>query len=163
MKRVCPIVLLYLCAGAIFAQTTVFVVRHADRGPEEPDPPITQEGRRQAASLARLLADAKVTHIYTSEAIRTQQTAAPTARHFGIRPVVVDSKDIDGLVRQVRASARPEESILVVGHRGTVPRIVKALSGKDVSPLAFDEFDRLEVVTMFPDGRANVVMLRYSH
>jgi len=50
-----------------------------------------------------------------------------------------------------------------VGHRGSVSAIVKALTGETVTPLKFDEFDRLEVITLFPDGRSSVVLLRYGH
>jgi broad specificity phosphatase PhoE len=55
-------------------------------------PNITPEGQREAASLTKLLADATVTHIYTTELVRTQQTAAPTAKEFGIAPVIVSSE-----------------------------------------------------------------------
>lgn len=155
--------LFLLCAGAVVAQSTIFVVRHADRPGTEPDPPITEEGERQAASLARLLASAHVTRIFTSEALRTKQTAAPVARVFHVEPVSIDSKDHEALIRQVRAGLRPGESTLVVGHRATVPRIVKSLTGKEVQALEVGEYDRLEVITLFPDGHSNVFTLRFGH
>jgi broad specificity phosphatase PhoE len=152
-----------LSAGLLFAQSTVFVVRHADRYGTEPDPDITPEGRREAASLAKLLADAKITHIYTTELVRTQQTAAPTAKEFGVTPVIVSSERPDELIRRIRSTLRDGEATLVVGHRGSVPKIVKALTGRDVTPLKVGEYDRLEVVTLFPDGKSSVVLLRYGH
>src|SRR5215813_14922495 len=87
-------------AGGISAQSTIFIVRHADRYGTEPDPDITPEGQRQAAALAHLLADSKITHIYTTEAVRTQQTAAPTAKQFGLTPVAVSSETPDELIRK---------------------------------------------------------------
>ncbi len=150
-------------ASLAFGQSTVFVVRHADRYGTEPDPDITPEGRREADALAKLLADAKIKHVYTTELVRTQQTAAPTAKEFGISPVVVNSKEPEELIRQVQATLKDGEATLVVGHRATVPAIVKALTGKTVTPLEVGEFDRLEVVTLFPDGRSSVVILRYGH
>lgn len=154
---------LFLCTGLLFGQSTVFVVRHADRYGTEPDPDITPEGQRQAAALARLLADAGITHIYTTELVRTQQTAAPTAKESGVTPVTVSSEKPEELIRRILATARPGEATLVVGHRASVPAIVKALTGQTVTPLAVDEYDRLEVVTLFPDGRSSVVLLRYGH
>ncbi len=153
----------FVSAAPLCAQSTIFVVRHADRYGTEPDPDITPEGRREAASLARLLAETKITHIFTTEAVRTHQTAAPTAQEFGLRPEVVSSEKPDELIRRIRATLRPGEATLVVGHRASVPRIVKALTGETVTPLRFDEFDRLEVVTLFPDGKSSVVLLRYGH
>jgi phosphohistidine phosphatase SixA len=107
-----------------------------------------------------MLRDAHVTHIYTTEFIRTKQTAAPLAKLAKVEPVVVKQDDFDGLIRQIRATLRPGESTLVVGHRATVPRVVKALSGKDIPPLAAAEYGRLIAVTLFPDGTSSVVTLR---
>ena len=152
-----------LSAGLMFAQSTVFVVRHADRYGTEPDPDITPEGQRQAAALARLLVEAKITHIYTTELVRTQQTAAPTAKQFGVTPVTVSSEKPDELIQKIQSTLKAGEATLVVGHRASVPKIVKALTGQTVTPLEVGEFDRLEVVTLFPDGKSSVVLLRYGH
>ena len=156
--------LLILTAATAFtlcAQSTIFVVRHSDRGPEEPDAALTALGLKQAEAIGSLLSDAHVTHIYTTELIRTQQTAAPTAKRSGVKPVVVGQQKFDELIQRVRETARPGESTLVVGHRATVPRIVKALTGKEIAPLASGEFTRLVVVTLFPGGESSVVTLRY--
>ncbi len=156
-------VLLVLAALMGLAQSTFFVVRHADRYGTEPDPAITPLGKQQAEAIGALLADANIRHIYTTDLIRTQQTAAPTARRCGIKPVIVNQKDFDGLIRQVKETARPNESTLIVGHRGTVPRIVKALSGKDIPKLASGEYTRMVVVTVIPGQPSAVVTLRYWH
>lgn len=72
-------------------------------------------------------ADAGIRHIHTTGLTRTRQTAAPTARLAGVEPVVVPQADPEGLIAKVRATARPGEATLVVGHRGTAPRIAGAL------------------------------------
>ncbi len=153
-----------LLAGSLAApaQTTVFVVRHADRGAAEPDPALTETGQRQAQALATLLRDARVRHIYTTEFQRTGQTAAPTAREAGVKPEVVRQADLDHLTARVRKSCAAGEAVLIVGHRSTVPRIVKALSDTEIQPLGTSEYDRLVVVTLFPDGKSSVVTLRYG-
>lgn len=158
------LVLSFFLSGSLVvcAQSTVFVVRHADRGPEEPDAHPIPEGFRKADELAAVLSDANLRHIYTTDTTRTQQTAAPTAKQTGLTPVVVAQKDFDGLIAAIRSTLRDGEATLAVGHRSTVPKIVKALSGKDISALASGEFTRLVVVTLFPDGRSSVVTLRYG-
>lgn len=65
---------------------------------------------------------------------------------------------LDELVRQVRATVGPNEAALVVGHRETVPKIVKALGGREIAPLKSSEHDRLIVVAPGPA----VVELRYG-
>jgi broad specificity phosphatase PhoE len=149
-----------LWAVSVWSQATVFVTRHADREGYEPDPPLTDKGQRQSEALALLLADANLRHIYTTDALRSRQTAAPASRLSGVLPVIVKQQDLDGLVAKVRETLRPDESTLVVAHRSSVPVIVKALSGKDIKPLGSGEYTRLVAVTMLADGRAAVVTLR---
>lgn len=147
-----------LCAG----QSTIFVTRHADRYGTEPDPSLTPLGMKQAESLARLLAPANIRHIYTTELLRTQQTAAPTARHAKVAPSTISQTHFEQLIASIRATAQPNESTLVVGHRATVPRIVKALTGREIPALASGEYGRLVMVTLWPGGSSSVVTLHYG-
>jgi phosphohistidine phosphatase SixA len=106
---------------------TVVLVRHAERdGGMGDEVGISQAGRCRADGLARMLADAGIRAIYTSESARTQQTAAPLAKKLGIQPEVVPAKDIAGLVKRLR-SAPEHAAILVVGHSNTVPEIIERL------------------------------------
>lgn len=162
--RLLLLIAIWIVAGAasLAAQSTVFIVRHADRGPEEPDALLTPRGLQQADDLAAVLADANIRHVYTTDVTRTKQTAAPTAREAKVTPVAVAQDDFDGLIAKVKSTLRDGESTLVVGHRSTVPKITKALTGKDIPLLAFDEFTRLTIATIFPDGRTSVVTLRFG-
>lgn len=147
-----------LCAG----QSTIFISRHADRFGTEPDPSLTPRGMKQAQALAALLKPANIRHIYTTELLRTRQTAEPTARECNIQPVVISQARFDDLIASIRESARPNESTLAIGHRETVPRIVKALTGRDIPALGSNEYGRLVVVTLWPDGTSSVVTLHYG-
>lgn len=163
-KLVTLLCLLIFCDGFHIAQaqSTIFVTRHADRYGTEPDPSLTPKGEEQARVLAQMLSDANIQHIFTTELIRTQQTAAPLAHKINVVPVVVPQDKFEELIAQVHLALKSNESILVVGHRATVPRIVHALTGKDILPLGSGEFGRLIAITLFPDGSSNVVTLRYA-
>lgn len=154
--------LLCATAGGTLAQTTIFVVRHADREGSEPDPPLTADGRKRAENLGSLLRDAHITHIFTTEFQRTEQTAGPVARRTHVEPEVIAQANLAELIETVRRESRPGEGALIVGHRGTVPKIVRALAGTSITPLGSGEYDRLLVLTLFPSGKANVVTLRYG-
>jgi len=106
------------------------------------------------------LSDAGITAIYTSDAKRTQQTAAPLAQKTGIRPKVVPANDTGKLVAQLRADASGG-TVLVVGHSNTVPDIASRLSGGTVKPMGDGEYDRLILLTLPGSGKASVVTLRY--
>ena len=161
-KWFCILALVYAGPTAVWAQFTIFVTRHADRFGTEPDPSLTPLGMKQAESLSLLLADANIRHIYTTELLRTQQTAAPTARLAHIQPVVIPQNQFAQLIEKIRDTARDHESPLVVGHRQTVPKIVKALTGQTIAPLGSGEYGRLLVITLFPDGRSSVVALHFG-
>jgi broad specificity phosphatase PhoE len=167
LSRVRPLALPVLLAAWSFALAaqpakTVILVRHAERaGGMSADVGISEAGRCRAEALARMLADANVKRIYTSEVARTAQTAEPLATKLHIRPEVVPAADIEGLVEKLRAGA-PDEVVLVVGHSNTVPEIIKLLGGGSVPPIGDSEYDLLFVATLTHPNQATVVTLRYA-
>lgn len=162
MQRLSTVWILLCLLGFVSLQAqTIFVARHAERT-GEPDPPLNEDGRRRADALSRLLADAGVHFFYASDTVRARQTAEPAARRAQ-RPVeIVPQADFDGLIARVRQTADVSRATLVVGHRATVPRIVKALGGGDIAALKSAEHDRLIILTLLPGGGASVVTLRYG-
>jgi phosphohistidine phosphatase SixA len=143
------------------AATTLFIVRHAEKSAPNGDIPLSAEGRDRAALLARMLRDAGVGRIYTSEMVRTRETAEPLERRLGVKAETVPVQDIDALVAKLRALTTGSVA-LVVNHSNTIPKIVDKLGGGSVQPIAEDEYDRLLVVTLSGDGKAHVVTLRYG-
>lgn len=55
-----------------------------------PGPSLTEEGRRQAAELARTLAAEPVVAVYASTAVRAQETAKPVAAAHGLDVEVIE-------------------------------------------------------------------------
>lgn len=131
----------YFCRGT---QTTVLLVRHADRQASADS--LTADGTARAQALARVLERSGISAVYTSEAIRTQQTAAPTASQLGITPVAIPAADVGGLVRTIRSN-NSGQTLLVVGHSNTVPQIIAQFGGPDVN-IGENEFDNLYVLTL---------------
>ncbi len=164
-RRFLPALALLLAAGAapLAAQqpVTVFVVRHAEKGPETPDPSLTPEGVARAEALARVLAGAGVTHFYASEFKRTRETVAPAAAQAGATPTVVPARDLDGLVSRLRALPAGSRA-LVASHSNLVHLIAARLSGVQVPELTELDYDRLVVVTLLPGGGGEAVVLRYG-
>ena len=68
-----------------FKPITVFLIRHAERQDEpRQDPPLTDAGVARSQALARLLSNAGVKAIFTSQYSRTKQTAEPLATKLGL-------------------------------------------------------------------------------
>jgi broad specificity phosphatase PhoE len=54
------------------------------------DPPLSEDGRRQARAVARLLADEGVTRIVVSPMLRARQTAEPLAARLRLNVEIMD-------------------------------------------------------------------------
>jgi len=150
------------CASAVHAQQTIFVVRHAERVEyESPDGVLSEAGEARAQALARLLRDAGITAIYTSDRKRTNQTAQPLAELLHITPTIVNGQDqVEATVRLVRAR-NGDGSVVIVGHSNTVPRFLKAFGYAGEVTIGEREHDDIFLVLPLSDGPATVVRLNY--
>jgi phosphohistidine phosphatase SixA len=137
---------------------TVILVRHAERaGGMAADVGLSDAGRCRAEVLTGMLADSGLSHIFTSEVARTQQTADPVGKKLGVRPEAIMAKDYDTWVKKLRAAAGVS---LVVGHSNTLPEIIARLGAGTVAPIGDNDYDRMYVMTI-TGGNASVVLLHY--
>ena len=155
-----------------FKATTVFLVRHAEKGdaPRE-NPPLSDAGKTRAQALARLLKSSGVKAIYTSQFLRTMQTAEPIAEQLGLKPTVVSLSPSQSNPREISEQAireitnkiheRAGEAALVIGHSNSIPAVIKMLGGDMVPTIDEQKFDDLFVVTVYGKEKAKVVHLKY--
>lgn len=142
------------------APTLVFLVRHAEKTDDSGDPPLSAAGVRRAGALARLLGEAGLTHVHTTDYRRARTTAGPVAEAAGLAPRIYAADDLEGLARTVRE--KPGRH-LVVGHSNTTPEVVRLLGGSPGPPIdEASEYDRLYVLILGPDGGATTTVLRYG-
>src|SRR5690242_13430172 len=79
-------------AAQVAKQTTVILVRHAEKAAEPAnDPPLTSEGEARARDLWLAVKEAGVTAVITTQFARTRATAQPTASALSITPEVVNT------------------------------------------------------------------------
>jgi phosphohistidine phosphatase SixA len=154
--------------GLAAADTTVVVVRHAEKATDDPkDPNLSDLGRARATSLARALADYPVTTVLVSEYKRTLQTAEPTLREHKLAAKIIPiNRDPAALYGQRLAALvkgdHQGEVILLVGHSNTVPALLLALTGVQVPPIDdATEFNRLYVITLPAQGQPRVISAKY--
>jgi broad specificity phosphatase PhoE len=148
------------------ATTTVILVRHAEKQLSTiDDAPLTTEGEARAERLANMLGERSdalpITRIFTSEARRTQQTAAPLARRLGIAPTTLPAQQIDALVRALRDGPSGTAAV-VVGHSNTIPAVIAGLTRNRITVTIDDsDYSSMFVVTVSTFGPPSVVRLRY--
>lgn len=146
------------------ATTVVFVVKHAEVEPgSDPDPGLSVDGRERAARLATMLSKAQpvraIDAIFASEFRRTHQTVTPLSETLALPVNVVPSAAWGELARRITREHRGEY-VLVAGSSTTVPPLVKALSGQEVS-LRDDEYDAMFIVFVPQISKPKVVRIRY--
>jgi 2,3-bisphosphoglycerate-dependent phosphoglycerate mutase len=146
-----------LFVSATTAQSTIFIVRHAEKAASAGnDPDLSEAGRTRAEALAKMLKDASISAIYATELKRTQQTAAPLAKMLHLDPTIVPAKDSAALIAKVRGSTG---NALVVGHGNTIPDLIKGFGIATPINIAENDYDNLFVLML--EEKPRLIHLHY--
>jgi broad specificity phosphatase PhoE len=158
MKRFILFLLLsgLLVSGAV-AQSTIFLVRHAEKADASVDPNLSVAGQKRARRLANVLKDAGISKIFVTELKRTKQTAKPLALLLSLTPQVVSSNNTTQLIAQLAASSG---NILVVGHSNTIPQVISGLGITTPIQILEGDYDNLFVLLRKPPPR-RLIRLHY--
>lgn len=126
---------------------TIYIVRHAEKQLVGNDPELAYVGGIRAQKLAQILKDQDIKHIFSTDYVRSRNTALPTAEDAGIPIQSYDPSDHDGLVEQLKSL---EGNILIVGHSNTVSQLANYFVGKSekYADLTDLEYDFIYVVKM---------------
>jgi phosphohistidine phosphatase SixA len=140
------------------APVVVYLLRHAEKLDDSRDPPLSEAGTARATELARLLSEAGVTHIWSTDYQRTRLTAQPLATRLGLTVSGYDPSKLTEFAAQLRGTPGRH---LVVGHSNTTPQLVTALGGNAGVPYQDTEYDRFYVVIIGEEGPATI-QLRFG-
>jgi len=113
----------------------LFVVRHAEAAPGDPDAmrPLTTDGRGVARAVGEQLAREKPDAVLCSPLLRARETAAPIARAAGVEPEADERLAPGARAADVREAVEGRgETVVVVGHQPDCSEIVLELAGREV-------------------------------
>jgi phosphohistidine phosphatase SixA len=113
----------------------VFLVRHAEAAPGDPDElrPLTEAGRAAARALGERLAQARPDAVVTSPHLRARETGEAIARAAGLTAEPHDGLGFDATADSLRAAVQGRgETVVAVGHQPNCSEIVLALTGREV-------------------------------
>jgi len=145
-------------ASAQDAPVIVYLVRHAEKLDDSRDPELSPAGGVRALELARVLHDAGLTRVWSTDFLRTRHTAEPAAAGAGVALELYDPRDPVGFADRLRHTAGVH---LVVGHSNTTPALVTALGGEAGPAIPDSEYDRLYVVVLY-EGQVTTSRLRFG-
>ncbi|HEV8273051.1 MAG TPA: phosphoglycerate mutase family protein [Chitinophagaceae bacterium] len=134
-----------------------YIVRHAEKETAAAgttmstpnDPPLSAAGRVRAIELKEALRDKGITHIFSTNTVRTISTAHPLDELRGATKIeIYNTKDsLDQFIQKLKGIKKGNS--LIVGHSNTVDDIVNKLCGETKIPkdLPETEYDNLYIVT----------------
>ena len=136
-----------------------FLARHAEKVDDSDDPPLSEVGHQRAQTLVSLLRDARIERIYSSDLVRTRDTAAPLVEDLGIELSLYDPGNVPELAKELLLVPG---RYLVVGHGDTTPELARLLGAEPGSDIARNEYDRLYVLVHRPGLGTTTTLLRFE-
>jgi 2,3-bisphosphoglycerate-dependent phosphoglycerate mutase len=126
--------------------TTYYISRHAEKGGTmSADPPLTPLGQKQAIDLQAYLANKKISAIYSTNFVRTRETAQPTSEFFHLPVHLYNASQSTALADSLKTQNR--RNVLIIGHSNTVDDLVNEFMGKHVvDDLPDSEYGSLLIV-----------------
>jgi phosphohistidine phosphatase SixA len=114
----------------------VFLVRHAEAAPGEPDElrPLTAAGKDAARRLGEQLASAHPAAVVSSPLLRARETADLIARACKIEATADESLAPGATSEGLRDATRDKgDTVVAIGHQPDCSDIVLELTGREVS------------------------------
>ena len=103
--------------GQVKSVTKIFILRHADKAGED----LSPAGQVRAKELKRVLGEAKIDSIFSTDVPRTKHTAEVLARSLGL-PVIIYNAEAAVIKRILKTC--PGKRVLIVGHSNTVSSLI---------------------------------------
>jgi phosphohistidine phosphatase SixA len=113
----------------------LFLVRHAEAAPGEPDElrPLTPAGRAAARALGERLAPESPAAVVSSPLLRARETAEQIARAADLTPEADDRLAPGATADDLKAAVADRgETVVAIGHQPDCSAIFHALTGDEV-------------------------------
>ena len=126
-----------------------YFIRHAEKDRSDStnkNPSLTIQGLERANKWAVFFKDKNIAAVYSTNYIRTQQTALPIAKEQNIEIISYTAKE---LISEKFIANNKGKNIVIVGHSNTTPELVNSLLGeKKYEDIADRENNNVFIVTL---------------
>ena len=158
-------VLFVLSIQLILAQeaTTYYLIRHAEKDRSDPsnsNPELTLEGRQRSQRWSAVFERIALDAVYSTNYLRTIQTASPTAEAHHI---AIQFYDPRALYSEEFKASTTGQNVLIVGHSNTIPELANAILGEQqFENTPYDINSYLYVITVI-DNYANSILFTIDY
>jgi len=126
-----------------------YFIRHAEKDRSDStnkNPSLTIQGLERANKWALFFKDKNIAAVYSTNYIRTQQTALPIAKEQNIEIISYTAKE---LISEKFIANNKGKNIVIVGHSNTTPELVNSLLGeRKYKDIADRENNNVFIVTL---------------
>lgn len=141
--------------------TTIILVRHAEKMKDKKNPDLTEEGNRRAEKLKNILSTIPLNHIYSSDYNRTQQTAKPTSEAQRVKVTSYNPRALNEFGNMLLQNEKGD-NILVVGHSNTTPVLLNYFMDETiVESIDESDYGNLYIVNIDKKGNTKSILLRF--
>jgi broad specificity phosphatase PhoE len=136
-------------------------VRHAEKVNDgSKDAELSEEGKQRAARLSQMLANQKISAVYSTNFKRTQNTVSQLAKEHGVGVTPYESLNGDQL--KVLAAQYKGGTVVICGHSNTTPVMINAIRGtQEFKQWEDGDYGNLILVTVTSSGETSLTALRY--
>lgn len=166
IKQYLLIIITCLMFGKIYGQdepiTTLILVRHAEKAPDQGDDPVlTENGHERARALKNILREVKIDKVYSTSYKRTQSTVESIARQHNLAIIEYNPNDLPEMIKAI--DKNKGKTLLISGHSNTTPAMLNLLVADErYKQLDDSDYDNLYIVSYLGSGRAKVLQLQYG-
>jgi len=160
MKKIISIIILlilnYCCTGNIYAQPkdeafTIYLVRHSEKDYKSKNYsnlPLSKCGKIRSEKLSEFLSDIKIDVVYSTNFLRTNSTALPTANSKELKIIEYSPENLKKFSEYLLDL---KQDALVVGHSDTTAVLAGLLAGLNLEAFENDVYDRIYQVVVYKD------------
>lgn len=159
-KASLKLVFLFLYLAISSCKSTYYVVRHAEKDLSiANNPPLTEAGQQRAEKLKTMLADKKITRVFSTQTLRTESTAKPLAEAQNLKIESYDAKNQAVFIEQLKALKKT--NVLIVGHSNSLRHVVNGLFEHDTLKKDLDETDYGNLFVVKRGSKTQMKALRF--
>jgi phosphohistidine phosphatase SixA len=128
----------------------IYMVRHAEKDvvPKN-NPPLTTDGIIRSVDLASWFKKIEVDTIFSTDYVRTRETAKAVAEQNNLKLSFYDAMDFDGFAKQLKKMEA--DTILIIGHSNTILEQIEALGlERPQETIKENEYDKIFEIRLGP-------------
>ena len=132
---------------------TIYLIRHSEKdlfSENQSDPPLTKCGIKRTDYLRSFFEDIDIEGVYSTNYIRTKNSAMPIA---SLKKTRIQYYESDYPKVFSESLLESKQNSLVVGHSNTIPILAGLLSGEDLDPINEKTYNRIYKIVISKDKR----------